>query len=721
MKETPDLVSIIRAGLPDVDQNQFLDALRQTPGSSFRLGDDTAAWEGLGLIRDESRTGEAETSTREMVYENDKGLRVTRVFTFYPGYEAVEHKTHFENVGDQDLPPLSRISAMDLWYPFSAFERLVIHTTGVGDQEAAHPCQFWTLNKYYLLKDSGSGIPYSSWNMSSGKEAADRGAHRPMALLADEDSGDGMFIELGWTGFWQIRFWWTDFKVPLYCLPPSGATEHPDTIRIEGEVPGVNIVLHPGERISSPTVLQGFYAGGVRQGSNRLRRLKLKHFCLPWPEGVPESATIYDDFFTSRGKVPEDQQRELVDLAADLGIEYFFALGADWSPEMRMWGPYERYESPTEPWSYPVDRAILPSGSLRGLADYIHSKGMKFGMWMDPERAYDHWPVVQEHPDWVMYEPTSGAGGDRSQYIPGERIELPDPCGADRDTFRENVFNFGIPEVIDWVESQMSRTLEAWDVDFYFHDRFGAPHDFWQQLDPPDRQGMTQMAYIEGRYELWRRLHARFPNMLILNPGGLDLECMRYSHITMAGRHAGDGNYSRLELSGLNWFYPTGRIQNDFIMYKDNDAYKEPYPLSAWLSRFPAMFGLGDPLPLWSPAVTDQAKRVIEVYKQIRHLNKGDFYPLLPQARSMETWDGWQYHQPETGEGVAVVFRLRYCDQETETIRLGGLEADVSYRFQDPFGDESFTMSGRELMTDGFSRALPANGAQLLHYLPAGS
>ena len=139
---------------------------------------------------------------------------------------------------------------------------------------------------------------------------------------------------------------------------------------------------------------------------------------------------------------------------------------------------------------------------------------------------------------------------------------------------------------------------------------------------------------------------------------------------------------------------------------------------SNWLCNIDSMATICvcDPIGLWSPAVTAQGKRAVEVYKQVRHLIAGDYYPLFPQARSLETWDGWQYHHPVSGEGMAAVFRLRYCDQEVQTIRLQGLELDQAYRFVDPFGGEEFTADGRQLLEEGLKMSLPANGAELLRY-----
>ena len=102
-----------------------------------------------------------------MVCENGKGLRMTRVFTFYTRFQAAAYKTEFENIGSEDLPPLSQLAPLDLWFPFSACERLVVHTTGTGASDAVYPVPFWTLTHNYLLKDSGSGYPWHEWAMST--------------------------------------------------------------------------------------------------------------------------------------------------------------------------------------------------------------------------------------------------------------------------------------------------------------------------------------------------------------------------------------------------------------------------------------------------------------------------------------------------------------------------------------------------------------------------
>src|SRR5262249_25010894 len=132
-------------GLPGIEINQFWRALRQGPGGSFSFGSQkhgydpthveatSGGWQYVRLVQDEKKETELQVTTRTMVYEDGKGLRVTRIFTFYKAFHAVEYKTYFENAGSQELQPLSGVNPLDLWFPFSAFERLMVHTMGGGE------------------------------------------------------------------------------------------------------------------------------------------------------------------------------------------------------------------------------------------------------------------------------------------------------------------------------------------------------------------------------------------------------------------------------------------------------------------------------------------------------------------------------------------------------------------------------------------------------------
>ena len=47
---------------------------------------------------------------------------------------------------------------------------------------------------------------------------------------------------------------------------------------------------------------------------------------------------------------------------------------------------------------------MWPDGpkSLKALADYVHGKGMEFGLWFEPEMVNPDSDVARAHPDWVL-------------------------------------------------------------------------------------------------------------------------------------------------------------------------------------------------------------------------------------------------------------------------------------------------------------------------------
>ena len=128
------------------------------------------------------------------------------------------------------------------------------------------------------------------------------------------------------------------------------------------------------------------------------------------------------------------------------------------------------------------------------------------------------------------------------------------------------------------------------------------------------------------------------------------------------------------------------------------------------------MFGFSDDFTQWSPGHFARAKQHIEVYKQIRHLLWGDFYPLFPLPSSLQQWDGWQYHDPATGEGAVIAFRVQ-SPQGVQMVPLHGLDRSRQYIVTDPYKDGvRETRSGAYLSDTGMPIAAPKNGSVVLQY-----
>ena len=51
-----------------------------------------------------------------------------------------------------------------------------------------------------------------------------------------------------------------------------------------------------------------------------------------------------------------------------------------------------------------ISQEVWPDGpkSLKALAEYVHGKGMEFGLWFEPEMVNPDSDVAREHPDWML-------------------------------------------------------------------------------------------------------------------------------------------------------------------------------------------------------------------------------------------------------------------------------------------------------------------------------
>jgi len=82
----------------------------------------------------------------------------------------------------------------------------------------------------------------------------------------------------------------------------------------------------------------------------------------------------------------------LADLAADIGAERY-VLDDGWFAGRR------NDETGLGDWQ--VDEAVWPGG-LGLLADYVRERGMKFGLWIEPEMVNPDSGLYRAHPDWIL-------------------------------------------------------------------------------------------------------------------------------------------------------------------------------------------------------------------------------------------------------------------------------------------------------------------------------
>lgn len=145
--------------------------------------------------------------------------------------------------------------------------------------------------------------------------------------------------------------------------------------------------LEPGDEYTGPWVYGAYGPEGLDSLSTRFHRhLRARplHPSRPRPVAVNTWEAVYfnHDHATLRA---------LADAAADVGAERF-VLDDGWFRHRRS------DDAGLGDWF--VDEGIYPEG-LRPLADYVRSRGLEFGLWVEPEMISPDSDLAREHPEWI--------------------------------------------------------------------------------------------------------------------------------------------------------------------------------------------------------------------------------------------------------------------------------------------------------------------------------
>jgi len=285
--------------------------------------------------------------------------------------------------------------------------------------------------------------------------------HMPYFNLAWEKQG--LVIVIGWSGQWQTAFSRPDEK----------------SVNVKAGMQLTHLSLLPGEKIRTPRILLVFWNGDDDiRGNNLFRQLLIAHY-LPRRNGEVVIAPICG----SVTEVDPDGSYEgphlrVMQPLVDRGIEVFWS---DMDPQH--WYPIG-FADGTGTWE--PDPMKYPRG-LKPIGKAAHAAGLQYLLWFEPERVAPNTRIDQVHPEWVMKRP-------------GEKHGL---------------FKMNDSKARAWLIDYIDAQITAAQLDWLRYDFNIEPLEFWRRNDAPDRQGITEIRYIEGVYALWDELRARHPGLII--------------------------------------------------------------------------------------------------------------------------------------------------------------------------------------------------------------
>jgi alpha-galactosidase len=321
---------------------------------------------------------------------------------------------------------------------------------------------------------------------------------------------EGVIVGVGWSGQWVAEF-----------------AKDKKGVKVSVGMELVNLKLYPGEEIRTPRILLLFWQGDDYIGSQNLFRKFLVVHHIPKVNGIPVTLP----FSCSSSGPPDEANNASVENQLEFvapfvkyyGVEYLWIdagwFVGGWPNGVGNWFPRENG---------------FPNG-FHPLVQEIKKMGMKgLILWFEPERVFRETWIDREHPDWVLR-------------LPGN------PNG---------LLNLGNEEALTWLTDYLSEMIKREGISVYRQDFNMDPLPYWRSADPPDRQGITEIRYVEGLYRLWDELLRRNPGLIVDNcaSGGRRIDLETISRSVMLWRtdyQYYEPNGQQCHTYGISFYLPT--------------------------------------------------------------------------------------------------------------------------------------------------------------------
>jgi alpha-galactosidase len=500
--------------------------------------------------------------------------------------------------------------------------------------------------------------------------AAGRSSEDTVPWFAVDSGPDVFYAGLLWSGAWSLSAERTAAGLDIRLgLPPMSTS-----IMSSIEGPHAFFGVTRGDLTDASAALRSFIVRGLRRGR-------------PF-----DALVTYNTWFAYGVQIDEALVRSEIDGAAALGAE-LFVLDAGWYTGTGRNGAGD-FTSGLGTWQ--VDRAKFPSG-LRALRDYTHDRGMKFGIWVEPERVAQSTVgqpgLAQE--TWLAKRDGKLGSVDAAQICLG--------AGAQRQWMLDRLIT-----LIDTVQPDYLK----WDNNAWINcNRSGHVH----------AASDGNFAHVTGLYNVLATIRERYPDLLIENVSGggnrMDLGMLRYSDVGWMDDRTTPAAKVRHNIQGLSALFPPGYLLS-FAMDHQQERMQDSPDLSLVLrSRMSGVLGLCFKTAAFNDDEAAAIAREIETYKSLRPSLASGAGTLLSSQAAPNGGPAWDLFQTTpTGNHSVIVWAVQSDAGIDETVVIPvGLKANGRYEVRSVDEGLLGIATGTELMTDGIVLAAsPRSAAHVL-------
>ena len=589
-----------------------------------------------------ARGDDCETLTVTLADEVTR-LRVELRYSVFARHDVIARSVNIINDGEE---PVELINAFSTNLDLPAAEYDLLHLRGSWAREF-HEQRMPVPNGRFII-DSTSG---SSSNH-----------HNPFMAVMPKDTtqfhGAVIGMALVYSGNFAIHAEKGEF----------------DSVRIGMGVNPFNFKwrLDAGESFACPEALQVFSEGGLNGMSQVWHGFIQQQLSPPGFSAEPRP-TYLNTWEALYFHVTEEKVLQLADKAKALGLEMlvvddgWFQGRSDDHRALGDWIP---------------DPVKFPNG-INEVGRQVNEKGLKFGLWFEPEMVNANSDLYRAHPEWVIQSPNRKLSTGRNQLI----LDLSQQA------------------VVDHLFEKLDAILGGGHIDYVKWDMNRRMSEVGSTALSRERQSETPHRHILGLYSLLERITGKYPHILFENcaSGGNRFDLGMLSYMPQGWVSDMTDPVGRLEIiNGASYLFPPNVLASYICPVPNHQNGRvTSLKMRAEVGFFCAARGLSlntdDMEKHW-----DELLKIAAFYKQsAEHLATGRFHRLHKTANETV----WQLNSADGKTVYLGYFHILASPSPPyRRARLVELEPDAEYHcLQDAGrpGSDPLIFSGDALMRRG--------------------
>lgn len=598
-------------------------------------------------------------STRIGLQDPVTALEVNLFFDAYPHEDVIVTHTEIRNGGKQPLELLNYASS-SLYVEADSYLLTHFHGAWAAEMQMEHEL----LGHDMKVIESRRGTQATQGNNPSFLLSLD-------TQTFSETAGEVIAGALAWSGNFRLSFD-RDNGGRLNIL--SGISPFASAYP-----------LAAGKRFVTPDMIYTWSGEGAGRASRNLHRWSRQYSIYG---GGTINPTLLNSWEGAYFNFTTQTLLRMMDDAAAMGLE-MFVLDDGW-----FGNAFPRNGDDAGLGDWEVNKAKLPEG-IDYLASYAHEKGLRFGIWIEPEMVNPRSELAHAHPDWVVQSPGREIYQGRNQWV----LDLSNPAVED---FVFGIFDrtMQLAPNIDYIKWDCNRVIQS----------FGSPYLGKEQ----DR---FFVEYTQGLYNVMRRIREKYPRVTIqcCSSGGgrIDYGSLRYCNEVWTSDNTDARSRAYIQYS-MGLIYPAC-IMASHVSAVPNHQSGNVTPLKF---RFDMACAGRLGMELQPRALSAQeralADRCIRSYKAYRDLVfRGELYRLASPYES--NYYGLMYVSEDRSRAVVFTYCLDYEPRTVggKVFRLQGLDPSRKYRVCEQNVDDACwwgdgkAFTGDFLMNGAFNPRLP--------------